>query len=175
MEPDGTRYETLTLFEQHGPALYRFALVMLRHREDAEDVLQETFLKLLAHLQAGRSGTNLRGWLFTVAAHACRDRMRLRSRWLPWSQEHDVPVAPPSLDDEDGRLRAVRTAMARLSPRDRLLVALRAQGLSYAEIADASGIRPASVGQLLARALQRWERAYTAAPPLPHAYGRSSS
>ena len=175
MEPDGTRRETLTLFEEHGPALYRFALVFMRHREDAEDVLQETFLKLLSHLQAGRPGTNLRGWLFTVAAHACRDRLRRRSRWLPWSEEHDVPVEPPPLADEDGRLHAVRSAMARLSPRDRLLVALRAQGLSYAEIADASGMRRTSVGRLLARALQRWERAYAAAPPLPHAYGRSSS
>jgi RNA polymerase sigma-70 factor (ECF subfamily) len=174
MEPDGTRRETLTLFEDHGPALYRFALVLLHHREDAEDVLQETFLKLLAHLQAGRSDANIRGWLFTVAAHACRDRLRRRSRWLPWAPEHEAAVDPPALADEDGKLRALRKAMARLPRRDRLLVALRAQGLSYAEIADASGIRPASVGRLLARALQRWERAYAALPPLPHAYGRSS-
>jgi len=175
MEPDGTRRETLTLFEEHGPAIYRFCLVLLRHREDAEDVLQETFLKLLAHLQAGRSGTNLRGWLFTVAAHACRDRMRRRSCWLPWSPEHDVAVEPPPLADEDGRLRTVRAAMSRLSPRDRLLVALRAQGLSYADIGEAANIRSTSVGRLLARALQRWERACAEAPPLPHAYGRSSS
>jgi RNA polymerase sigma-70 factor, ECF subfamily len=175
MEPDGTRREVVTLFDEHGAAVYRFALTLLRHREDAEDVLQETYLKLLAHLQMGRSDANLRGWLFTVAAHACRDRMRRRGRWLPWSPEHDATVGPPALEDEDGRLRAVRAAMQRLSRRDRLLVALRAQGLSYADISRASGIKAASVGRLLARALQRWERAYAAAPPLPHAYGRSSS
>ena len=175
MEPDGTRRDVLTMFEAHGAAVYRFALVLLRHREDAEDVLQETYLKLLAHLQTGGSDANLRGWLFTVAAHACRDRMRRRSRWLPWSAHHDVAVGPAPLPDEDGRLRALRGAMSQLSRRDRLLVALRAQGLTYAEIAAASGIRPASVGRLLARALQRWERAVAAVPALPHAYGRSSS
>jgi len=44
----------------------------------------------------------------------------------------------------------------RLPERDRLLLLLRAQGLSYREIADAARIRPASVGRLLARAVDRW-------------------
>ena len=38
------------LFEQHGAAVYRFATVLLHHQQDAEDVVQETFLKLLHHL-----------------------------------------------------------------------------------------------------------------------------
>ena len=50
--------------------------------------------------------------------------------------------------------------MERLATRDRLLVTLRAQGLSYREIAEAAGLQPASVGQLLSRALARWEKAY---------------
>jgi DNA-directed RNA polymerase specialized sigma24 family protein len=46
-----------------------------------------------------------------------------------------------------------------LGQRDRLLLALKAQGLSYAEIAHAAGIRQVSVGRLLARAVDRWKRA----------------
>jgi RNA polymerase sigma-70 factor (ECF subfamily) len=178
VEPDSTRREVLALFEEHGAAVYRFALVLMRHHQDAEDVVQETFVKLLDHLHARRPAewdANLRGWLFTVAANACRDRLRRRSRWIPWTPLHDSAADPPSLDDEDGRLRAVRHALSKLAPRDRLLVALRAQGLSYREIAAAAGVRPVSVGRLLARAMARWERAYATAPALPHAYGRSSS
>jgi RNA polymerase sigma-70 factor (ECF subfamily) len=182
MEPDGARHEVVALFEEHGAAVYRFALVLLRHHQDAEDVVQETYVRLLDHLQRLRSSstqsgrdTNLRGWLFTVAANACRDRLRRRSRWIPWTPLNDRAVDAPSLDDEDGRLRAVRLAMSKLAPRDRLLVALRAQGLSYREIAAAAGVRPVSVGRLLARAMDRWEHAYATAPALPHAYGRSSS
>jgi RNA polymerase sigma-70 factor (ECF subfamily) len=143
------------LFEQHGAAVYRFATVLLHHQQDAEDVVQETFLKLLHHLIVGGNATNLRGWLFTVAAHAARDRQRRRARWIPWAQVHDPRVAPPQLPDEDGRLRAGRAALHRLPNRDRLLLALRAQDLSYREIAVAAGIRPSSVGRLLARALDR--------------------
>jgi RNA polymerase sigma-70 factor (ECF subfamily) len=147
---------TRELFEVHGPAVYRFAAVLTRHHQDAEDVVQETFLKLLRHLEAGGDTTNVRGWLFTVAAHAARDRQRRRARWMPWLPQHDARVPPPLLPDEDGRLKSAREALLRLPERDRLLVLLRAHGLSYREIAAAAGIRPNSVGRLLARAVDRW-------------------
>lgn len=67
-------------FEAHGAAVYRFAAVLVRNHQDAEDCVQETFLKLLRHLESGGDSSNLRGWLFTVAAHAARDRQRGRSR-----------------------------------------------------------------------------------------------
>jgi DNA-directed RNA polymerase specialized sigma24 family protein len=68
-------------------------------------------------------------------------------------------VPPPSLHDEDGRIRSARAALVRLPDRDRLLLALRAQGLSYRDIASAAAIQPASVGRLLARAVDRWASA----------------
>jgi RNA polymerase sigma factor (sigma-70 family) len=158
--------EAQRLFQLHGAAVYRFAAVLLRHPQDAEDVTQETFLKLLRHLSGGGDAENLRAWLFTVAAHAARDRQRRRSRWIPWAPVHDTPVAPAALPDEDGRLRMVREAMARLPERDRLLLALRAQGLAYRDIAAAARIRPVSVGRLLARALDRWAQACGQRAPL---------
>lgn len=160
MEPStNASQSSLALFQEHGAAVYRFAVVLLRHHQDAEDVVQETFLKLLHHLRMGGNAENLRGWLFTVAAHAARDRLRRRARWIQWAPVHDASVAPARLADEDGRIRTVREALQRLPVRDRLLLALRAQGLTYREIASAAGIRPSSVGRLLARAVDRWERA----------------
>ena len=146
-------------FEAHGAAVYRFAVVLVHQHQDAEDVVQETFLQLLSHLNAGGDTSNLRGWLFTVAAHAARDRQRRRARWVPWLPAHDAQVPAPVLPDEDGRLKSARDALQRLPGRDRMLLALRAQGLSYRDIATAARIRPASVGRLLARAVDRWEAA----------------
>jgi RNA polymerase sigma-70 factor, ECF subfamily len=157
----------LELFREHGPAIYRFAAALMRQPADADDVVQETFLKLLHHLRGGGDMRNPRGWLFTVAAHACRDRQRRRLRWLPWTTDREPAVDPPPLADEDGRLATARHALARLGARDRLLITLRAQGLSYREIAEASAVRASSVGQLLARALDRWERGCRHAAPAP--------
>ena len=151
---------TRELFSEHGTGVYRFATALTRHAQDAEDVVQETFLKLLQHLEAGGNTDNVRGWLFTVAAHAARDRQRRRMRWLPWSADHEPQVAPPELADEDGRHRALRASIRHLTDRDRLLLALRAQGLSYRDIASAAGVKESSVGQFLARAIERWTRAF---------------
>jgi RNA polymerase sigma-70 factor (ECF subfamily) len=176
MSPDDDpRATVLALFREHGTAVLRFALVLVRRRDEAEDVVQETYLKLLRHIEAGGDTTNLRGWLFTVAAHDCRDRIRHRSRWRPWAAEHETVVDPAPLPDEDGRLHAARVALGRLGVRDRLLITLRARGLSYRDIAHAAGLKPASVGRLLARALDRWERACPAEAALPQAYRRSPS
>src|SRR5919108_4067539 len=114
----------LELFEAHGAAVYRFARALLRHHQDAEDVVQETFVKLLRHLTDGGNADNLRAWLFTVAAHAARDRQRRGLRWIPWTTDHESRIEPPLLPDEDGRLASARRALQRLNGRDRLLLVL---------------------------------------------------
>lgn len=145
------------LFDLHANGLYRLAIAMLHEPDAAHDVVQETFLKLIAHVDGGGALPNARGWLYTVAAHACRDRQRSLRRWVPWVAERDTRRAPESPDLHDGE-QAVLRGIRALASRDRLLVALRAQGLSYREIADAAHIRAASVGQFLARALDRLEK-----------------
>src|SRR5438552_4166436 len=133
-------------FREQGAAIYRFSRALLRDHQDAEDVVQETFLKLLSHLRARGDESNLRGWLFTVAAHACRDRQRFRLRWRPWADtdEPAVEAVDAAAEAEDQQL--AQAALRRLPARDRLLLALRAEGLSYREIAATAGIHTASVG-----------------------------
>jgi RNA polymerase sigma-70 factor (ECF subfamily) len=156
-EPADPPAEVVQLFADHGRSLYRFCRSTLGNAGDAEDVVQETFLKLLQHLSAGGNRSNLKSWLFTVAANACRNRLRWRVRWLPWQAEHDTRTAEGP--DEPLDLDRAHAAMRALPVRDRLLISLRAQGLSYRDIAAASGVRPVSVGRLLARAIDRWKRA----------------
>jgi RNA polymerase sigma-70 factor (ECF subfamily) len=152
--------EVLRLFGEYGSSLYRFCRAALGSGDDAEDIVQDTFLKLLQHLRADGNRANLRAWLFTVAANECRDRTRWRLRWLPWREDRDdrpdTKIAEPP--DQPPDLRRARAAMRALAPRDRLLLSLRAQGLSYREISAAAEIREQSVGRLLARAVDRWKR-----------------
>jgi RNA polymerase sigma-70 factor (ECF subfamily) len=153
--------EALRFFDDHAASLLRFCRAALGNGADAEDIVQDTFVKLLQHLNGEGNRTNLRAWLFTVAAHACRDRARWKTRWLPWRPELDTRVVAP-VDSRPDESRA-RAALARLASRDRLLLSLRAQGLSYRDIAAASGVRERSVGRLLARALDRWKKSFETA------------
>jgi RNA polymerase sigma-70 factor (ECF subfamily) len=149
--------EVLDQYVAHAHALYRFCRFTLASNDDAEDVVQDTFLRLIEHVRRGGDRSNLAGWLFTVAANGCRDRMRSRRRWLPWEPRLEERPAPAAEEPPDRR--AAAAAARTLSARDRLLVGLRAQGLSYREIAAASGIREQSVGRVLARAITRWKTA----------------
>jgi RNA polymerase sigma-70 factor (ECF subfamily) len=154
--------DALELFRAHGASLYRFARVVLRDPQDAEDVVQTAFLRLLNHLNRGGNRSNLKAWLFAVTANLCHDQLRRRRRWIPWLPEHDrLLTVPPDVQPGDPEVVFLAT-MRTLRPRDRMLLALKAQGLSYRQIAAASGIRETSVGQLLARAMSRWERARAA-------------
>jgi RNA polymerase sigma-70 factor, ECF subfamily len=156
------RDEALELFEAHGAALFRFARLMLRTEADAEDVVQTAFVRLLDHLGRGGGRSNLKAWLFAVAANLCRDQVRTRRRWIVWQPAHErLLTTPPELDVRDPQELFLAT-LRMLSQRDRTLVALRAQGLSYREIAAAAGVRETSVGRLLARAMARWQRARAA-------------
>jgi RNA polymerase sigma-70 factor (ECF subfamily) len=155
--PIDAQAEVLRLFGEHGTPLFRFCRSTLGNATDAEDVVQETFLKLLRHLQSGDDRSNLKSWLFTVAANGCRDRVRWRLRWLPWRAELDDRTVEPVEESPD--VSRARIAFHALAPRDRLLLSLRSQGLSYREVAAAAGIREQSVGRLLARALGRWKKA----------------
>jgi len=150
--------QVIALFDAHAAGLGRLASAMLHDRDAAQDVVQDTFLKLIAHVAAGGALPNARGWLYTVAAHGCRDRQRRNWRWLPWRADLDRRPAAEAPDGADGP-DAILSALRSLRPRDRLLVLLRVQELTYDEIAAAAGIRPGSVGRLLARALDRLARA----------------
>jgi RNA polymerase sigma-70 factor, ECF subfamily len=119
------RREAQQLFDEHGPPLFRFCRYTLGRVDEAEDVVQDTFLKLLQHLTGEGDRTNLKAWLFTVAANACRDRMRWRIRWIPWRVELDRRIAPLPEERPDQRLASA--ALRRLSRRDRLLLSFRAQ------------------------------------------------
>jgi RNA polymerase sigma-70 factor (ECF subfamily) len=160
---DEAQTEALRLFAEHGTGLYRFCLFTLRNQQDAEDVVQDTFLKLLQHLEQGAARATIRSWLFTVAANGCRDRYRLRVRWLPWTTAEDRRVTPADAEvacEQQEQRDALQQAARTLRPRDRLLLTLRVQGLSYREIGVAAGIPETSVGRLLSRAVARWKRGY---------------
>jgi RNA polymerase sigma-70 factor (ECF subfamily) len=63
-------------------ALFRAALRLSRNREDAEDLVQETYLKAFRAADRFEAGTNLRAWLFTILHNTARNRFRDRARDL---------------------------------------------------------------------------------------------
>ena len=67
-----------TLFETYADRLYRLAIGLVQQSEEAEDVVQETFIKAITHLDQFEGRSNLGTWLYRVAYNASLDRLRQR-------------------------------------------------------------------------------------------------
>lgn len=157
------------IFLQHYPRLVRLLAALLGSVADAEDIAQETFWRLYRHpLAAGREH-NLTGWLVRVATrlgyNALRERARREKRqekWITQARASEDPEA--ELIAQEARL-AVHEALARLPFRQAQMLFLRHQGYTYAELAEIVGVKPSSVGTLLARAERAFAKHYKGDAP----------
>ena len=158
------------LFLRHHPRVYGVAFRFLGDRDEAEDVAQEVFLKLHGQ-RFPESEPQLGGWLYRVAVNLCLNRVRGNNRrqqreataTLEARTRGDGEAADPAAEAARREQRAqVRRVLADLPERSRLIMLLRQVGLSYAELAQAVGVAPGSVGTLLARAEERFRERYLA-------------
>ena len=145
-------------FRTHYTEIYRYAARLAGSRENAEDVAQESFLRLEHLVRRGAGPAEPRAWLFRVATNLCRDlRRRRRTRG---DGREGLEALRSRSDPSADLLREERCALARrvldqLRERDRVLLALWSAGHSHAEIARIAGLRSSSIGRLLERATRR--------------------
>lgn len=135
------------LARQFAPAVYRLAYARTGSRADAEDVMQEVFLRLLQARPVFESEAHAKAWLLRVACNCANDLFR-----LPW-RRREVPLednlsAPEALEPE-----GVTQAVLSLPARYRIPIHLYYyEGFSVAEIAGAMGKSEGTVKSRLFRA-----------------------
>jgi RNA polymerase sigma-70 factor (ECF subfamily) len=157
-------------------SLYRTALRMTRNAADAEDLVQETYLRAFRSLHQFRVGTNLRAWIFRIMTNAYINEYRKRSRrpasaslddleeFYLYDHLIDSGVQPGDQRPEDivlDRLTAddVIEALNDLSDDFRQVVLLAdIEGFSYREIAEIMDIPVGTVMSRLFRARRRLQR-----------------
>jgi RNA polymerase sigma-70 factor, ECF subfamily len=137
--------------------LFAVCYRVLGSASDAEDAVQETFIKLARNAGTFRGESLLSTWLYRVARNVCTDRIRYEAR-RPSTPVDDVAavadVADPDdhLDARDTAL-AVRGALAQLDERSRtLLLLIAVDGLTYAEASEVSGLPVGTVKSRVSRA-----------------------
>ena len=152
------------LFEQLRPRLTAISRRIVGSEAEAEDVVQDCFLKW--HGAERASLATPAAWLTTVVQHQSIDRLRRRARdeVAAHTAMELVPAAPVALP-EDGLLRhaelaaALARLLARLTPAERLALVLReAFDCEHADIAAALGTTAVNARQYLARARKRLRR-----------------
>jgi RNA polymerase sigma-70 factor (ECF subfamily) len=147
------------VYEAHRARIYSFLVRLSRHRDVADDLFEETWLRLVAKAGTLRPDTRLVPWLLTVARNVywsyCRSRRvdeDARGSLALWPV---VPREPSPYDTVVGHQLANRLqrAIAALPLRHReALLLVATEGLTPAEAAEACGVSPEALRQRLARA-----------------------
>ena len=164
---DMTALESLT--RAHQEVAFRTALVVSGGSDDAEDAVQEAFMKAFAALSQFRAGAPFRPWLLAIVANEARNRRRaagrrdaLALRVTDDALHGDVESAESTVLARERR-SALMGGLSRLREADREVVALRyIVGLSEAETAAAIGVPAGTVKSRLSRALERLRGELTA-------------
>ena len=144
------------------PRLFSFLVRLCRRRDVAEDLLEETWLRLVARGAALTPDTRLGPWLFTVARNLHLSWWRRRALedasmlgLLPSWPEPARGETPFEATARTETQRRLETALARLSVPDRELLLLVAEGFTPAEAAAALGLTPEASRKRLQRARER--------------------
>ena len=152
------RFETLMLPLMNDA--YNLARWLMRNQEDAEDMVQESYLKAFRFFASFHEGTNCRAWLLQIVRNTCYTALgarKLRQKEVPIDQENDQvedpsPLPPASLIKK-ATVEAVREAIEALPVDFREALVLRElEGLSYKEISEVIGVPMGTVMSRLARA-----------------------
>lgn len=144
------------LMRRHrGRALY-LAAQMLRDRTEAEDVVQEAFLRVFRALPTFRGDASFHSWLYRIIVNLCLDRGRRQSATpLPLEPDFETPAAPERWET---RLH-VEALLARLSDELRVTLLMReVVGLSYVEIAAELNLPVGTVRSRLHAAREQFRR-----------------
>lgn len=134
---EGNTAAMVSLYEQTKTAVYGFALSLLKNREDAEDVLQETYLLLYRTAPRYRPAGNPLSWMLGITKNLCRNCIRAREKTqdIPEARWESLPFLEEGLSPTDRMVLA--DALARLSDEERQIVMLHAlSGFRHREIAD---------------------------------------
>jgi len=152
------------LVRRHAAAAVRLAHAVSGSAADAEDAVQEAFVKAFHSLDRFRADAPLRPWLMRIVANEAKNRRRSSGRRarlavVAAGRRADVAPVPEDAAVASVESRAVLAAVAALPERDREVISYRYfAGLSEREMADALGCAPGTVKSRLARALDRLRR-----------------
>ena len=160
------------LVERHSRSVFRLAYRLTGHEQDAEDVVQETFLRAFREIRRFEARSSFATWLYRITVNCSHDLLRQRPR----------AGTRPSLDDPDLRVAAeladasaaadpmreltsrriderVRAAMAGLSGQERSAFVMRHyEGLSIEEIGGVLNLKASAAKHSIFRAVQKLRR-----------------
>lgn len=149
------------LVDRHSAELFAYLFRLTRQAADAEDCLQEAYLR--AYRAYGRlpADANVRAWLYRIATNTAFSHLRRRRREAGWQAEADerqpaAGLTPSEQAEQRAQRAALAAAVERLPAQQRAALVLRQyQALSYSEVAEALACSPEAARANVYQALKK--------------------
>jgi RNA polymerase sigma-70 factor (ECF subfamily) len=158
----GRRQRIVELYDDLRPSLHAYLYYLGMNTDQAEDVIQDTFLRLVSRRFDQNRQDNLRAWIFRVARNLSMDVHRAQRRWSPRNDDEPHSALRERIDPApspeqqvllEERMKRFEQKFAQLTPKQRQCVLLRAEGFRYREIALTLGVSVQRVGELMQRSI----------------------
>ena len=151
-----------TIYEAYGRRCYNLALRMSGSRAMAEDVVHDTFLKIMGRFRSYRGEASLWSWVRAITANTTINAMNQRKWWtsLDAATQSDTPSMPPpsQMDTRGERQHGISNILGTLAPQARTVLLLHdLEGMTHKEIADLFGQSESFSKSVLHRARKQLE------------------
>ena len=145
------------IYTENYPRLLGIAYKMVGDDDTASDIVQEVFICLFDKLNNENVIIHLNTWLYRATINKSIDCLRIKKRFRTIES---LKVSKLGTTDEDEiekteKQNSINNAISTLKPKEKALVVLYSEGLSYRDLAFVTGIKYSSVGKLLSRALNK--------------------
>lgn len=144
------------LYREASPAVYAYALSVLKNNHDAEDVLHDCFVSIATSAGSYRTKGKPMAWILTIAKNLCLKHLRQQSKTTEWNPDiwNDGMDMNFSMTTDDRVV--IRECMERLSDEERQIVVLHAvAGFKHREIASLLGLTLSTVLSKYHRAIKK--------------------
>ena len=153
-------------FTLHNRTVFRAACAIVRDAGLAEDITQETFIRLYHNMESITDDEMLKPWLIRVALNLAKNTIRGNSRanvreenYVKLHGDKDDFTAEKAYEQQE-TVNEVRIALDKVKEPLRSCLLLKQQGLSYKEIADSLSLTETSIGTYIARGKKEFVRYY---------------
>lgn len=155
------------MYEEHSNNIYKFAYRLTGNPQEAEDITQETFLKLYNHVNSHHNLQNPKAWIYRVAANTCYNLLKRNEKYRKILSEDGETIGNKENNRQNHiesefikneEMQIIKNALKELPLRDRLVLELHQDGISYRDMARIIDVRKSSVRTILYRAIDKLER-----------------
>ena len=129
---------------------------LVGNRDSASDIVHDVFVNFYIKQNEGHLILYPSSWLYKVAINKCIDFLKHAKRFRAIGPSDNEKAEEP-VDGKEQKIATVHSALSRLKPRERSLIVMYSEGMSYKDIAESTGILFSSVGKTLSRTLKKLE------------------